>query len=35
MDLPSGTDSINLPKVATGTATAIQTADAGTVPRRT
>lgn len=31
MDLPSGTDSINLPKVATGTTTAIQTADAGAV----
>jgi HK97 family phage major capsid protein len=31
MPLPDGTDSINLPKVATGTTTAIQTADAGTV----
>jgi hypothetical protein len=31
MGLPSGTDSINLPKVATGTAAAIQTADAGGV----
>lgn len=29
--LPSGTDSINLPKVATGTATAVQAADAGGV----
>lgn len=29
--LPQGTDSINLPKVATGTATAIQTADGATV----
>ncbi|MFI6332922.1 phage major capsid protein [Micromonospora chersina] len=27
MDLPTGTDSINLPKVATGTATGVQTAD--------
>lgn len=31
MDLPSGTDSINLPKVATGTATGVQTADAAAV----
>jgi hypothetical protein len=31
MGLPSGTDSINLPKVATGTATGVQTADAGAV----
>lgn len=31
MDLPSGTDSINLPKVATGTAVAAQTADAAGV----
>ncbi|MGZ6788376.1 MAG: phage major capsid protein [Mycobacteriaceae bacterium] len=31
MGLPSGTDSINLPKVATPTATGVQTADAGTV----
>jgi HK97 family phage major capsid protein len=31
MDLPSGTDSINLPKVATGTLTGVQTADAGAV----
>jgi HK97 family phage major capsid protein len=30
-DLPPGTDSINLPKVATGTAAAVQTADGGTV----
>lgn len=30
-DLPPRTDSINLPKVATGTATAIQTADADAV----
>jgi HK97 family phage major capsid protein len=29
--LPPGTDSINIPKVATGTATAIQTADNGAV----
>lgn len=29
--LPPGTDSINIPKVATGTATAVQTADNGTV----
>lgn len=29
--LPSGTDSINIPKVSTGTATAIQTADNGSV----
>lgn len=27
LDLPAGTDSVNIPKVATGTATAIQTAD--------
>ena len=31
MALPSGTDSINLPKIATGTTTAIQTADAAAV----
>jgi HK97 family phage major capsid protein len=31
MALPSGTDSINLPKVATGTATGVQTADAQAV----
>jgi HK97 family phage major capsid protein len=31
LELPAGTDSINLPKVATGTATAAQTADAGSV----
>lgn len=31
MGLPSGTDSINLPKVATGTATGVQTADAAAV----
>ncbi len=30
-DLPAGTDSINLPKLATGTSTAIQTADAQSV----
>jgi len=30
-DLPAGTDSINLPKVSTGTATAVQTADAAAV----
>lgn len=30
-DLPEGTDSINIPKLATGTATAPQTADAATV----
>ena len=30
-DLPPGTDSINLPKIATGTTTAIQAADAGAV----
>lgn len=29
--LPPGTDSVNLPKVATGTTTGVQTADAGTV----
>lgn len=29
--LPSGTDSINLPKIASGTATGVQTADAGAV----
>lgn len=29
--LPGGTDSINLPKIATGTATGVQTADAGSV----
>ncbi len=31
MDLPPGTDSINVPKVATGTATGVQTADAATI----
>jgi len=31
MDLPSGTDSVNLPKVATGTTVAAQTADAASV----
>ncbi len=31
MDLPTGTDSINVPKVATGTATGVQTADAAAV----
>ncbi len=31
MELPPGTDSINLPKVATGTATAAQTADGAAV----
>jgi HK97 family phage major capsid protein len=31
MDLPAGTDSINLPKVNTGTTTAAQTADAAAV----
>ncbi|MER6064834.1 phage major capsid protein [Streptomyces sp. NPDC001792] len=31
LTLPSGTDSINLPKVATGTATGVQTADAAAV----
>jgi HK97 family phage major capsid protein len=31
LGLPSGTDSINLPKVSTGTATAVQTADAAAV----
>jgi HK97 family phage major capsid protein len=31
MPLPSGTDSINLPKVSTGTATGVQTADAAAV----
>jgi HK97 family phage major capsid protein len=31
MTLPNGTDSINVPKVATGTATGVQTADAGAV----
>lgn len=31
MDLPTGTDSINLPKVATGTATGVQAADGGAV----
>jgi HK97 family phage major capsid protein len=30
-ELPAGTDSINIPKVATGTTTAIQTADAAAV----
>lgn len=31
MDLPAGTDGINLPKIATGTATAAQTADGAAV----
>lgn len=31
MTLPAGTDSINVPKVATGTATGVQTADAAAV----
>ena len=31
LDLPPGTDSINIPKLATGTATAVQTADASAV----
>ncbi|MGI5232867.1 phage major capsid protein [Actinoallomurus sp. CA-142502] len=31
MQLPAGTDSINVPKIATGTATGVQTADAGNV----
>jgi HK97 family phage major capsid protein len=31
MPLPTGTDSINVPKVATGTATGVQTADAAAV----
>ena len=31
LDLPSGTDSINLPKIATGTTTAVQTADGAPV----
>lgn len=31
MELPSGTDSINIPKVSTGTSTAAQTADGGGV----
>lgn len=31
LTLPTGTDSINIPKVATGTATAMQTADAAAV----
>ncbi|HWU23259.1 MAG TPA: phage major capsid protein [Nocardioides sp.] len=31
LTLPTGTDSINLPKVATGTATGVQTADAAAV----
>jgi HK97 family phage major capsid protein len=31
MALPPGTDSINVPKVSTGTATGVQTADAGAV----
>jgi hypothetical protein len=35
MPLPTGTDSINLPKVATGTTAAVQSADAGGCPRRT
>jgi HK97 family phage major capsid protein len=32
--LPSGTDSINLPRITTGTATGVQTADGGSVPSR-
>jgi HK97 family phage major capsid protein len=32
MDLPAGTDSINIPKIATATATGIQAADGGAVP---
>ncbi|MGV9242619.1 phage major capsid protein [Streptomyces sp. NPDC003710] len=31
LPLPAGTDSVNVPKVATGTATGVQTADAATV----
>lgn len=31
LPLPSGTDSVNLPKIATGTATGVQTADAAAV----
>jgi HK97 family phage major capsid protein len=31
MPLPGGTDSVNLPKIATGTATGVQTADAAAV----
>jgi len=31
LTLPTGTDSINVPKIATGTATGVQTADAGAV----
>jgi HK97 family phage major capsid protein len=31
MDLPQGTDSINIPKIATGTTTAVQTADGAAV----
>lgn len=31
MDLPAGTDSVNVPKIATGTATGVQTADAAAV----
>lgn len=31
MDLPEGTDSINIPKLSTGTTVAIQTGDAGSV----
>lgn len=31
LTLPSGTDSINIPKIATGTATGVQTADAAAV----
>jgi len=31
MDLPEGTDSINIPKMASGTSTAVQTADAASV----
>jgi HK97 family phage major capsid protein len=31
LDLPPGTDSVNVPKIASGTATGVQTADAGSV----
>ncbi|MFD9943202.1 phage major capsid protein [Nonomuraea sp. NPDC059023] len=31
MDLPTGTDSVNVPKIATGTRTGVQTADAAAV----
>jgi HK97 family phage major capsid protein len=34
LPLPSGTDSINLPIITTGTATGMQTADGGNVPSR-